>query len=106
VKALTPNMSGSVPERKPIGFQGPDPYGSQPPLALLANDGVSMQTKAAMVRLGLARPEDFTQSQSAPQAPAAPLGDPTRKLSQQEYEKQLKAAKQRMNEQYLRYKRR
>jgi hypothetical protein len=69
-------------------------------------DGVSHRTKANLVKLGLNRPEDFTGVAPAkPVAPAAvaPTGDPTKKVTQAEYDVQLAAKKKRADAAYIKY---
>lgn len=70
------------------------------------HDGVSMQTKRKLVELGLNKPEDFggKSPAQAEQKPAAPGGDPTRKMPMSEYEKAKAEAKRRTDEAWLRSK--
>lgn len=79
---------------------------------MLAGDGVSNQTKKALVDLGLMRPEDFFQqgalsSPSGPLTPPQPMplgGDPTRRVTEEQYQRMLREQQKRAQEKYLRYK--
>jgi hypothetical protein len=67
-------------------------------------DGVSHRTKANLVKLGLNRPEDFVPAKPAVASQAvAPAGDPTRKVTQAEYDVQLAAKKKRADAAYIKY---
>jgi hypothetical protein len=81
-----------------------DPYARPMPLGYVAD--ISNQTKKGLIDIGEYRPEDFRPSQKPVQAPA-PLGsDPTRRMSQSEYDKALKLLKKQADEKYRAYKKR
>jgi hypothetical protein len=67
-------------------------------------DGVSNRTKANLVKLGLNRPEDFTED-VAPAA-VAPSGDPTKKVTQAQYDILAAAQKKRADAAYIKYRQR
>jgi hypothetical protein len=76
---------------------------------MLAGDGVSNQTKRALVEMGLMKPEDFfpgaLASPSGALTPTMPLGgDPTRQVTQEQYQMMLQEQQKRAQEKYLRYK--
>lgn len=81
-----------------------DPWARPMPLGYLAD--ISNQTKKGLIDIGEYRPEDFRPSpQVAPRA--VPLGsDPTRRVSQAEYDKALKLLKKQAEEKYRAYKKR
>jgi hypothetical protein len=67
-------------------------------------DGVSHRTKANLVKLGLSQASDFTPAKPKPVVVAvAPSGDPTRKVTQAEYDVQLAAKKKRADAAYIKY---
>jgi hypothetical protein len=68
-------------------------------------DGVSNRTKANLVKLGLNRPEDFTEDVIAPAA-VAPSGDPTKKVTQAQYDVLAAAQKKRADAAYIKYRQR
>jgi hypothetical protein len=81
-----------------------DPYARPMPLGYLAD--ISNQTKKGLIDIGEYRPEDFRPSQKLVQTPA-PLGyDPTKRMSQAEYDKALKLLKKQADEKYRAYKKR
>jgi hypothetical protein len=95
-------VSGQPPQQPQMY---PDPYARPMPLGYLAD--ISNQTKKGLVDIGEYRPEDFRPTpKAAPQGPA-PLGsDPTRQMSQAEYDKALKLLKKQAEEKYRAYKKR
>jgi hypothetical protein len=81
-----------------------DPWAPPMPLGYLAD--ISNQTKKGLIDIGEYRPEDFRPSQKLVQTPA-PLGyDPTKRMSQAEYDKALKLLKKQADEKYRAYKKR
>lgn len=97
-------MSGQRDKPQAVGFPVDNPFAFQQPMGMLAaNDGVSIQTKANLARMGLL-PDDPYQAPDMRPSPA-PLGqDPTRQVTQQEYDRLLKIRKQQMEQRYLQYK--
>jgi hypothetical protein len=90
-------VSGQLPPQA-------DPWARPMPLGYLAD--ISNQTKKGLIDIGEYRPEDFRPSQKPVQAPA-PLGyDPTKRMSQAEYDKALKLLKKQAEEKYRAYKKR
>jgi hypothetical protein len=95
-------VSGQLPPQMPPHA---DPWARPMPLGYLAD--ISNQTKKGLIDSGEYRPEDFRPSpQVVPKTPA-PLGsDPTRQMSQAEYDKALKLLKKQADEKYRAYKKR
>jgi hypothetical protein len=69
-------------------------------------DGVSNRTKANLVKLGLNRPEDFTEDVAPAPAAVAPSGDPTKKVTQAQYDVLAAAQKKRADAAYIKYRQR
>jgi hypothetical protein len=94
-------VSGQPQQQIP---QQADPWARPMPLGYLAD--ISNQTKKGLIDIGEYRPEDFRPSpQVVPRA--VPLGgDPTRRVSQAEYDKALKLLKKQAEEKYRAYKKR
>jgi hypothetical protein len=82
-----------------------DPWAPPMPLGYVAD--ISNQTKKGLIDIGEYRPEDFRPTPRVmPKAPA-PLGsDPTRQMSQAEYDKALKLLKKQAEEKYRAFKKR
>jgi hypothetical protein len=82
-----------------------DPYARPMPLGYLAD--ISNQTKKGLIDIGEYRPEDFRPTPKAVPATPAPLGyDPTKRMSQAEYDKALKLLKKQADEKYRAFKKR
>jgi hypothetical protein len=65
------------------------------------SDGVTSMTKKRLVAEGLNTPEDFNMPTAKAPRAVAPVGDPTRKVSQAEYDVMAAAQKKRRDAAYL-----
>jgi len=78
--------------------------------SLRRSDGVSAKTRARLILDAGMRPEDFVPDSGTPMpnsgtsAPAPLGGDPTRQVTQAEWERQKAEQKKRADEKYRRYK--
>jgi hypothetical protein len=95
-------VSGQPQQQMP---QQADPWARPMPLGYLAD--ISNQTKKGLIDIGEYRPEDFRpQVQRPVPMPQTLGGDPTRRVTQAEYDKALKLLKKQADEKYRAYKKR